>query len=117
MKLKVNIISTIVLIIEMLKLNMHMWAYLKVDFELTSSGHSQTECGCIDASITLTKNEKLILGEIWELGKKALQSQVIVICHLQEKIYYGIKISLSLWDILLRDYGLCFIVFMVCECL
>lgn len=62
--------------------------YLKVHFKLTSSGNSQTECGCIDASITLTKNEKLILGEIWELDEKALQSQVVVICHLKENYIF-----------------------------
>jgi len=54
---------------------------------VASSGNSQTECGCIDASITLAKNEKLILGEIWELGKKALQSQVVVIRYLKKKVH------------------------------
>lgn len=69
----------------------HILIYLKVHFKLASSGNSQAECGRIDASITLAKNEKLILGEIWELGEKALQSQVVVVCHLKKKCIFRLS--------------------------
>lgn len=57
---------------------------LEVDFSL-SFGHTQAQHGSIKASVTLPKDEELVLGEVWELGKETLKGFVIIISDLRQE--------------------------------
>lgn len=63
---------------------LHKAPHLKIDFGL-SCGHTQAERWCINSTVTLSKDEKLILGEVWELCEEALQGFVIIISNLKQR--------------------------------
>lgn len=63
---------------------MQQAAHLEVDFG-SSCGHLQAQGWCINPTITLSKDEEIILGEIWELGEEALEGFVIIFSHLREE--------------------------------
>lgn len=58
-------------------------AHLEFDFG-SSSNHTEAEGGHVNPPITFPKDEKLILSEIGELGKKTQQGLIIILGNLKE---------------------------------
>lgn len=63
---------------------LHEAPHLEVDLG-SSCSHTQAESRCIYSTITFSKDEELILSEIWELGKETLQGFVIIFSYLREE--------------------------------
>lgn len=58
-------------------------SHLEVD-RGSSSGHAEAEGRYVNTTVTFSKDEEIVLCEIWELGEETLQGSVIVFCHLRE---------------------------------
>lgn len=59
-------------------------SHLEVDFG-GSSNHAETEGGHVNSPITFSKDEKVILRKIGELGKETQQGPIIIIGDLKEQ--------------------------------